>query len=224
MARGRAVAVVKEYGTLAIIAMALMGAVLVVRAHNTELTRFVDQRPLVGGSVYLLLNVFDAVLAPGVTLPLIPVAARAWGPVPAAILTTVGWTVGSLVAFLIARRWGYPLVRKLTSIERVKRLRRYIPEDLFWSVVLLRMVMPMDVISYVLGLFTNMKWSRYVAATALGVAPSAFVLAFLGKLTHAYELITFGIGGAAIVWIVISSRQRGRLPAIRALGHAHTNR
>ena len=214
----------KEYGTLAIIATALMGAVLVVRAHNTELTRFVDQRPLVGGSVYLLLNVFDAVLAPGITLPLIPVAARAWGPMPAAILTTVGWTAGSLVAFLIARRWGYPLVRKITSIERVKRLRRYLPEDLFWSVVLLRMVMPMDVISYVLGLFTNMKWSRYVAATAMGVAPSAFVLAFLGKLTHGYELITFGIGGAAIVWIVISSRHRGRPPAMRPLGHAHTNR
>jgi len=224
MPRGRVVAVVKEYGTLAIIAVALMGVVLVVRAHNTELTRFVDQRPRVGGTVYVLLNVLNAVLAPGVTLPFIPVAARAWGPVPAAILTIVGWTAGSLVAFLIARRWGYPLVRKLTSIERVKRLRRYIPEDLFWSVVLLRMVMPMDVISYVLGLFTDMKWSRYLAATALGVAPSAFVLAFLGKLTHAYELITFGIGGAAVVWIVISARHRGRPPAIRALGHAHAER
>jgi uncharacterized membrane protein YdjX (TVP38/TMEM64 family) len=184
----------------------------------------VEQRRLLGGCVYFALNVLDAVLAPGATLPLIPVAARVWGPVPAAILTTAGWTAGSLVAFLIARRWGYPLVRKLTSIERVKQLRRYIPEDLFWSVVLLRMVMPMDVISYVLGLFTDMKWSRYVVATALGVAPSAFVLAFLGKLTHAYELITFGIGAAAIAWIVISARHRGRPPAMRAVGRAHTDR
>jgi len=87
--------------------------------------------------------------------------------------------------------------------------------------VLLRMVMPMDVISYVLGLFTDMKWSRYVVATALGVAPSAFVLAFLGKLTHAYELITFGIGGAAIIWMVISSRRHWRMPAMRPMGHPH---
>ena len=58
----------------------------------------------------------------------------------------------------------------------------------------------------------------------MGVAPSAFVLAFLGKLTHAYELITFGIGGAVIAWIVISSRHRGRPRAIHALGHAHTDR
>jgi uncharacterized membrane protein YdjX (TVP38/TMEM64 family) len=215
---------VKEYEALAIIAVVLMAAVLLVRAHNTELTKFVEQRPLLGGCVYLALNVLDAVLAPGATLPLIPVAARVWGPIPAAILTTVGWTAGSLVAFLIARRWGYPLVRKLTSIERVTQLRRYIPEDLFWSVVLLRMVMPMDVISYVLGLFTDMKWSRYVVATALGVAPSALVLALLGKLTHAYELITFGVGAAAIAWIVISARHRGRPPARGAFGHARSNR
>jgi hypothetical protein len=49
-------------------------------------------------------------------------------------------------------------------------------------------------------------------------------LAFLGKLTHAYELITFGIGGAAIVWIVISSRRHWRMLAMRPLGHAHTDR
>ena len=77
MPRGRAVAVVREYAMLAIIAVVLIAAVLFVRAHNTELTRFVDRRPLVGGSIYLLLDVIDAVLAPGVTLPLIPVAARA---------------------------------------------------------------------------------------------------------------------------------------------------
>src|SRR5213078_3231168 len=118
-----------------------------------------------GGFVYFALNVLDAVLAPGLTLPLIPVAARAWGHIPAALVTIAGWTTGSLVAFLIARRWGYPIVRKITSIERVKRLKRYIPENLFWSVVVLRAVMPMDVLSYVLGLFTDMSWPSYIAAT-----------------------------------------------------------
>jgi uncharacterized membrane protein YdjX (TVP38/TMEM64 family) len=222
MPRERPAAAVKAYGTLALIAVVLVAAILFVRAHSAELTRFVEQRPIVGGFVYLALNVLDAVLAPGLTLPLIPVAARAWGHIPAALVTTAGWTTGSLVAFLIARRWGYPLVRKLTSIERVKRMKRYIPEDLFWSVVLLRMVMPMDVMSYALGLFTDMKWSRYALATALGVAPAAFVLAYLGKLTHAYELIVFGISGVAIVWFVISVRRRA--PALRAVRHPHPAR
>jgi uncharacterized membrane protein YdjX (TVP38/TMEM64 family) len=219
MARERASAAVKEYGTLAIVAVVLVASVLLVRAHSAELTRFVEQRPIVGGFVYFALNVLDAVLAPGLTLPLIPVVSRAWGHIPAALVTTAGWTMGSLAAFLIARRWGYPLVRKLTSIERVKRMKRYIPQDLFWSVVLLRMVMPMDVMSYALGLFTDMKWSRYAVATALGVAPAAFVLAYLGRLTHAYELIVFGIAGVAIAWLVLSLRRRG--PALRGFRHPH---
>lgn len=189
----------------------LIAAVLLVRHHADPLKEFIEQNPFWGVFLYIVLNVLDAVLAPGATLPLIPVAVRAWGHVPAALVTTAGWTAGSLVAFLIARRWGYPVVKKITSVERVKRLRRYIPEDLFWSVVLMRMVMPMDVISYALGLFTDMTWPKYVAATALGVAPSAFVLVVLGKLPNAYELFTFGIGAAALAWIIFSVR-RGRRP------------
>ena len=137
-------------------------------------------------------------------------------------MTTAGWTTGSLVAFLIARRWGYPLVRKLTSIERVKRMKRYIPEDLFWSVVFLRLMMPMDVLSYALGLFTDMKWHRYAVATALGVAPAAFVLAYLGRLTHIYELIILGISGVAILVFVISVRRR--VPASLGIRHPHPAR
>jgi uncharacterized membrane protein YdjX (TVP38/TMEM64 family) len=68
----------------------------------------------------------------------------------------------------------------------VKRLRRYVPRHPFWSVVMLRLVMPMDVISYVLGLFADMTWRRYVLATALGLTPSAFILTYIGKTPRAY--------------------------------------
>ena len=158
--------------------------------------------------LYILLNILDAVLAPGATLPLIPVAAHVWGPILAALATTAGWTAGSLIAFLIARRWGAPLVRKLTSLQRVQRMRRYIPEDLFWSIVLVRLVLPMDVISYVLGLFTDIGWSKYAAATAIGLTPSAFVLAYVGKLPNAYEIIAFGVGGMLLVASLLVARRK----------------
>src|SRR3989442_8221039 len=107
--------------------------------HSFGITRFINHDLFWGVFLYLILNILDAVIAPGATLPLIPIAARAWGRVPAAIVTTVGWTTGSLIAFHIARRWGAPLVRKLTSMDRVKRLRPYIPKNPFWGVVLLRL-------------------------------------------------------------------------------------
>jgi len=95
-------------------------------------------------------------------------------------------------------------------MERVKRLRPYVPKRPFWSVVLLRLVVPMDVISYVLGLFTDMTWSSYALATALGLTPSAFILTYIGKTPRAYDFIMFGVGGGVIGWIVYSTRRGAR--------------
>jgi len=188
----------------------LVGALFTVRRFAEPIRGFIDEQAFRGLFLYIALNIVDAVVAPGLTLPLIPIAVRAWGRVPAALATTAGWTAGSLIAFLIARRWGYPVVRKITSIERVRAMRRYIPEDLFWSVVLVRLVLPMDVISYVLGLFTDIGWPEYAAATALGLTPSAFLLAYFGKLPNAYEIIAFGVGAMAVVAGILISRRRKR--------------
>jgi uncharacterized membrane protein YdjX (TVP38/TMEM64 family) len=205
----------REYLSLALIAAVLTGAVWLARSHAESLKAFIDQHAVQGVAVYIVLNILDAVIAPGATLPLIPIAARSWGRVPAALVTTIGWTAGSLVAFYIARRWGSPIVKKLTSMERVKRLRPYVPAHPFWTVVALRLVVPMDVISYVLGLFTDMTWPSYGLATALGLTPSAFVLAYIGRTPRAYDVIMFGIGGAVVAWIVYTTRRGARKPARR---------
>jgi uncharacterized membrane protein YdjX (TVP38/TMEM64 family) len=200
----------KEYVWLGLIGAILIAAVLLVHRHADTIKSFIDLHPAGGLFLYLLLNVLDAVLAPGVTLPLIPLAAHVWGRVIAGLATTAGWTAGSLIAFLIARRWGYPIVRKVTSIQRVRGMRRYIPEDLFWSIVLVRLILPMDIISYVLGLFTEISWSKYVMATAIGLTPSAFLLAYLGKLPNAYEIFAVGIAGAVVVMSVLVARRKRR--------------
>jgi len=208
----------KEYLSIALIGIVLVTALLLVRSHAETLGTFIDANPFAGILLYILLNVVDAVIAPGATLPLIPVAARAWGHIAAALITTVGWTAGSLVAFLIARRWGAPLVRKITSMERLRRVKKHLPQDLFWSIVLLRLVMPMDVLSYVIGLFTNMTWAKYALATALGLTPSAFVLAYLGKLPHGFDIIAGGVVVVVVIaYIVVARRDHLRLP--RAARH-----
>jgi len=199
----------KEYLWLSAVGAVLISAVLLVRTHSNSITTFIEQNPVEGVCLFLALNILDAVLAPGATLPLIPVAAHAWGHVWAAIVTTAGWTAGSLVAFSIARRWGSPLVKKLTSMDRLRQMKRYIPEDVFWTIAILRLVMPMDLMSYLLGLFTDISWGKYTAATAIGVTPAAFLLAYLGKLPHAYEIIALGIGGIVVVaYVMVARRQR----------------
>jgi uncharacterized membrane protein YdjX (TVP38/TMEM64 family) len=198
----------REWMSFGIVAAVLVGAVWLVHQHGDQIGTFIDRHTASGVILYLLLNIIDAVAAPGATLPLIPVAGHTWGHIGAALLTTVGWTIGSLIAFLIARRWGVPVVRKLTSLERVRRLKRYIPKNLFWSVVVIRTILPMDVISYVLGLFTDMSWMAYTAATALGLTPAAFLLAYLGRTPHAYTMMTIVMGCGAVVAIIVSTWRR----------------
>lgn len=204
---------VREYASLAIITAVLVGAVFIVRRFAEPIRAFIDEHAFWGLFLYIALNIVDAVAAPGATLPLIPVAVQVWGRVPAALATTAGWTLGSLIAFLTARRWGYPIVRKITSIDRVRAMRRYIPKNLFWSIVLVRLVLPMDVISYVLGLFTDISWPTYVGATALGLTPSAFLLTYFGKLPHAYEIIAIGVGAMGVSAALLIARRRKRSPA-----------
>jgi len=198
----------REYLTLGVLTAVIVGALLLARHYEADLREFIAGHSLSGVLLYLALNVLDAMVAPGATLPLIPIVAKQWGHIPAAVVTTAGWTVGSLLAFLIARRWGASVVRKLTSYDRVRRLAKYIPDNLFWSVVALRTVMPMDVISYVLGLFTTMSWEAYLGATALGLAPSALVLAYLGRRPHAYHVLTLLLCLAVAVSVIVGARRR----------------
>jgi uncharacterized membrane protein YdjX (TVP38/TMEM64 family) len=203
----------KEYLWLAIVGSILIAALLIVRSHADSMEAFIDEHPAQGAVLYFVLNILDAVLVPGATLPLIPVAVRVWGHVSAALVTIAGWTAGSLIAFLIARQWGSPIVRKFVPMERLRSMKRYIPEDLFWSVALLRLVLPMDVISYVLGLFTDISWSKYAGATALGLIPSAFALAYLGKLPAAYDILAVVIGIGVVAAYVMIGRRRYRRSA-----------
>ena len=99
----------REWISLGTVAAMLVAAVWFVHQYAAQIRSLIDQHPVSGVVLYLVLNIIDAIAAPGATLPLIPVAAHTWGHVGAALLTIAGWTAGSLIAFVIARRWGAPV-------------------------------------------------------------------------------------------------------------------
>ena len=137
---------------------------------------------------------------------LIPIGAQVFGPLPTALMSIVGWTLGSGIVFALARRYGVPFVAWLIGASRVERLRSRVPNgDLFWSVVLLRMLVPVDLLSYALGLFAPLSWGRYVGATALGVAPFGFYFAYVGTLPLRYQI---GALVAALLFVGLLLRRR----------------
>ncbi|MAG79102.1 hypothetical protein CMI40_01875 [Candidatus Pacearchaeota archaeon] len=143
---------------------------------------------------YILITVVAVVIAPISATPLLPLASNLWGWLIAAILSIIGWTIGSLIAFVIARIYGLSIIKKFISIEKIRNIEKKIPDtNIFWSIVFLRMILPVDILSYTLGIFSKIKTRDYLLATIIGVAPFAFVFAYLGRMPLLYQVISFFI-------------------------------
>lgn len=160
-----------------------------------------------GMVIYVLLVLLAIVVAPISSIPFIPLASKLWGWKVVALLNIFSWTLGSWIVFIIARKWGVPIVRKLFSIEKINKIESKIPsENVFWSVVFLRMIVPVDVLSYALGLFSKMKVSHYFLASFLGVIPIATAFAYFGELPWIYQIVV-GLTISVLVFVVLIIRE-----------------
>ena len=146
----------------------------------------------VGMILYIDILVIATVIAPLNAVPLLPVASVLWGWFFAGLLSIAGWTLGALIAFSLARRYGAPLVRKFSSLEQIEKYEKLIPkENIFLSIVFLRIAVPVDILSYLLGLFSHIPLSTYLIATLIGISPFAFIFAYVGTLPLYYQIIAF---------------------------------
>jgi len=159
---------------------------------------------------YVLISIIEVVIAPISTLPLLPVAANLWGVVNAAVLSIIGWTFGAYLAFFIARKYGVVRVKKFVSMDKIENIERRIPdENIFWTIVLLRIIIPVDFLSYVLGLFSKIKTRDYILATIIGVTPFAFIFSYLGTIPIEYQIIGFLIVSILIMsGLIIKNKQK----------------
>lgn len=174
--------------------------------YAEQLGTLADKQGVAGIIGYVGVTVIAVVAAPLSSLPLMPVATTMWGPVVAALTSIVGWILGSLVAFWIARTYGRVVVGRLMSLDRIdtvsKRIlgNRHLP-----MLILLRMVVPVDILSYALGLTTTVSLRNYIIATCIGVIPFAFVFAYASSLPILPQIsMLVGVCGVlAIVYIRI---------------------
>lgn len=171
------------------------------REYRDALVGIVGVGGATGMVSYVLLTIVAVVVAPVSSAPLIPVATSLWGVLWAAILSIVGWTIGAMVAFALARRYGLRLMGRIAFAEKLESMRRRLPaRNIFWTVVILRMTVPVDVLSYALGLFSPIGWREYFLATLIGVTPFSFVFAYAGILPIRYQAIGLAVGAAVLLW------------------------
>jgi uncharacterized membrane protein YdjX (TVP38/TMEM64 family) len=155
-----------------------------------------------GMVLYVSIAFIATVAAPFSAMPLLPLASSLWGPLVTALLSIAGWTAGSVVAFLLAKWFGKSLVGHMISLEKAERFTHKLTgTDPFWQLVLLRMLVPVDVLSYVVGLFVHISLLRYTIATILGITPFAFIFAYTSFLPAWTQVVV--VGGAFVLLVLV---------------------
>ncbi|OYV27280.1 MAG: hypothetical protein B7W98_02095 [Parcubacteria group bacterium 20-58-5] len=195
----------REILALVLLALAFIGVSIFADVHRAALASVIAQGSVFGVAAYVLLTaLFVVFIIPLDLVLLIPIGVVVWGPVWTALLSILGWTLGAAVAFGVARRFGAPVVGRFVPLDRVRAVERRLPRgNRFSMVVFFRMLVSVDLLSYALGLFSDMPLGQYVLATALGVAPFGFYFAYAGALPLAYRIAAILSALALATFVIV---------------------
>jgi len=180
---------------LFLIVMSFVVVSYLIQTNPESVEDLVAQIPITDfGTVFVLIVIIGTIFVPLTFLPIIPITTFLYGWVLTGFFILIGQIIGSIIAFGISRKYGLPLVSRIVSMEDIDKYESKLPEgNLFWAIVFIRIALPLDVLSYILGLFGKLRFRIFALATLLGLIPSSFMLAYLGGLELKYQLIAFAM-------------------------------
>ena len=203
--------VYKQIGSLIVFAIVFLVVSYLAQRYHSELALLIQSGNVLSIIGFILLTaIFVVFVIPLDIVFLIPIGTSVFGPIPTALMSIMGWTLGSTIAFGIARYFGRPVVERIIGINWMQTIENRIPKrNLFWNVVLLRMLVPVDILSYALGLIGTMSWESYILATVIGVTPFGFYFAYTGAVPFIYRVvsITVAILFATVIFYTYRSKQ-----------------
>jgi uncharacterized membrane protein YdjX (TVP38/TMEM64 family) len=164
------------------------------------------------------------VFVPVPTIPFDIAAGVGYGALPGSLCVLAGHIVGASAAFLLARRFGRPLLRRVVT-RRVSDHVDGLASRLAPRLVVLMRLLPLfdfKVVSYAAGL-TDMAFSDYILATTVGIALPVFGMVAVGSqltdhpLRAALIVGVFGlVAGLAAAYLLFGRERADRSGTGRA--------
>lgn len=195
----------KSYWSVFVVLFLFLILPLLIPIDWNNVTEMLLKVPIYESAIlYIAFLVASTVLAPLSTLALMPFATGLFGWVSAAILSIIGWSIGAILAYLLARYLGNTL--KFNFLQKIKAGAEKLPRtSTFWGLVLLRMLIPVDVLSYAVGFFTQMEILPYTLATIIGITPFAFIFSYAANaaLDQKYLPLFFSILTGLVFFIFV---------------------
>lgn len=206
-----------------VLAAVVLIAVVVIRSdalHQAIIGAFgaaervIEDHPVWGIGVFLLLAALSAVLAFFSSAVIVPVGVFVWGREATLLLLWAGWTAGGVSAYWLSRTLGRRVVQRLAPAAPVARYERFVRQAGWPLLLLFQLALPSEVTSCVLGLVNYNFW-RYLAIVLLAELPFAATAVYLGEAFLRQRAISFGVvlavAGAlsAIAWRVLRRHTGG---------------
>ncbi|WP_189467192.1 TVP38/TMEM64 family protein [Litchfieldella qijiaojingensis] len=170
--------------------------------NRQALREWVDQLGFWGPLAIIAMMIAAIVMSPIPSGPIALVAGASYGPVWGTVYVVIGAEAGALIAFGLARLFGYEAMQRWA---RVRPILDWLGKDrsqtgLMIVIFASRLVpfISFDAVSYAAGL-TPLAFWRFLIATLAGVIPTAYLIVMFGEV-----LITADSRGLTVALILIS--------------------
>lgn len=143
--------------------------------------RFVESFGVWGPLVIISVIVLEVVIAPIPGFVPIAVAGFLFGPLEGAAYAYIGNVVGSILAFLLARKIGRQIVVRLMGAKRLQKYETMMRRRGDWLFAFYFFpVIPVDVLSMVFGL-SGVSFKKFTVIMSIGFIAYIVALSFFGE-------------------------------------------
>lgn len=171
--------------TIILSAIGILTLYFVVPPHLPQIIAFTKAHPLVAPLILIFWRIIAIVIPPIpggiVSLAVLPIFGWFW----TFVYSFIGMTIGSTIAFLIARRYREPVVKHFVPLQQMHKWEgKMSSKTEFFTFLTLRFVTNpvFDFMSYVAGLSKISFW-KFFLATLITLLPDALVY-FLGDTVY----------------------------------------
>lgn len=149
-------------------------------------------------ALFILLQFLQVVILPIPSTVTVVAGSALFGPLWGSIYSLIGIVIGSLVAFLVGRYAGYPVVSWLIGKETLDKWLKKIKgkDKLLLSAMFLLPVFPDDILCFVAGISSMSVW------LFLGVILVSRVLAIF-TTSYSITLIPFNTWWGILIWAIL---------------------
>lgn len=161
--------------------------------------------------IFILLQILQVLIAPFPGEATGFMGGYIYGVLLGTVYSTIGLSLGSWAAFLLAKTFGMPLVEKIFKAETIKKYDHFVTHQGTYITFILFLIpgFPKDTLCYILGL-SHMTFGIFMVISSIGRLLGTFFLSASGASLHNEQMVVFFIlliiGGLLFIWGVFHSK------------------